>query len=318
MNIERNIYLDGILGVVVGDALGVPVEFMEREELEQSPVNGMIGYGTFDLPAGSWSDDSSLTLATLDSLRQGYDLTDMIHKFAEWMTEGSYSPFGEAFDVGIGTRDAIVRYLKDHDVSTCGGTTEYDNGNGSLMRILPICLYCYEEQKKGKISDKEAIQMIHEVSALTHNHIRSQMACGLYFFLAKAILEKSGSLSQRLQLGINKGLAFYQENDFDMSELQKFHRLTNLETFQKTSRKEIQSYGYVVVSLEAALWCLLNSEDYKECELLAVNLGEDTDTIAAIAGGLAGLFYGIMSIPKEWMEVIQRRSWIEELCRNRW
>lgn len=169
----RNIWLDGIMGVVVGDALGVPVEFTPREELARGPVEDMEGYGTFHLPEGSWSDDSSLTLATLDSLKKGYNLNDMMFKFAEWLVTGKYTPFGDVFDVGNTTREAILLFLDTKDVRSCGRRGEEDNGNGSLMRIMPLCLYLYEQEKTMNIQQEKAIQMLHDVSALTHGHIRS-------------------------------------------------------------------------------------------------------------------------------------------------
>lgn len=136
----KNIWLDGIMGVVVGDALGVPVEFASRCELAWNPVKEMREYGTYNLPAGSWSDDSSMTLATLDSLKKGYDLKDMMDKFCLWFTAGEYTPFGEVFDVGNTCCRALFRYGVIGDVKTCGECSEYDNGNGSLMRIMPMCL----------------------------------------------------------------------------------------------------------------------------------------------------------------------------------
>jgi len=120
---DRNIWKDGIMGLVAGDALGVPVEFMKREMLKNNPVTDMREYGTYNLPKGSWSDDSSMTLATLNSLKNGYDPEDMMKKFVLWMTEGAYTPHGECFDIG----------------------------NGSLMRILPTCLYFFEKQKQDRL-----------------------------------------------------------------------------------------------------------------------------------------------------------------------
>lgn len=311
MEEKRNIYLDGIMGVVVGDALGVPVEFSDRSELKAEPVEGMIGYGTYNLPAGSWSDDSSMTLATLDSLREGYDLADMMDKFVEWMEEGAYTPFGEMFDIGNATSMAIMRYLRSKNVCTCGGRTVRDNGNGSLMRIMPICLYCYIDYRNKKISIEKAISMIYGVSSLTHNHMRSKVACALYFFMVKAILEKDGTLQEKLQEGLNEGFEFMA----DEPEADAYFRTKNLEIFKNTEEDKIKSSGYVVDSFEAAVWCLINTGSYKDAVLKAVNLGSDTDTVAAIAGGLAGLHYGYDAIPDEWLAVIQKREWIEELCK---
>lgn len=308
-----NIWLSGIMGVVVGDALGCPVQFRSREEVQADPVTTMIGNGTYDMPIGTWTDDSSMTLALLDSIRDkdDIDLLDIMNRFVRWIKNGEYTPFGEAFDVGHGTMAAIVRFMKGDDLQSCGGTTERDNGNGSLMRILPACLYAYE----NKLTDKEAVSMIHQVAGLTHNHIRGQIACGLYYFCVRGLLDEEGSLSERLQKGLDDGFEFYKGFLQDTSELSHYDRLRDMKKFSEVPESQIQSSGYVVDTIEAAVWSLITTDSFKNCELKAVNLGDDTDTIGAIAGGLAGLFYGYDGIPKEWLEVIQRREWIEDLCK---
>ena len=146
---KRNVYLDGIFGLVVGDALGVPVEFELREQLRTNPVINMREYGSYNLPRGTWSDDSSMTLATLDSLINGYNLEDIMDRFVIWMLEAEYTAIGKNFDMGFITGTAINKYLLTCDLEICGSEYESSNGNGSLMRILPICLYLL---KKGKIS----------------------------------------------------------------------------------------------------------------------------------------------------------------------
>ena len=313
---NSNIYLNGILGLVVGDALGVPVEFKEREELKHNPVISMMEYGTYDQPKGTWSDDSSMTLATLDSLKGGYNLSDIMDRFVLWITQAEYTPYKEIFDIGFGTRNAIIKYMLTGDLESCGGTTEYDNGNGSLMRILPICLYLYEQQKSTDITEDEAVEIIHEVSGLTHNHIRSRIACGLYYFLVKAILDAEGSIIEKLQIGINEGMQYYENDVVYDGEIGRYSGLKDMSAFSCLPEEEIKSTGYVVDSLEAAVWCLLTTNTYKDCVLKAVNLGRDTDTVAAIAGGLAGLEYGYEKIPKDWVEVIARREWIMDMCRR--
>jgi len=313
---KKNNWLDGIMGLVVADALGVPVEFTHREELKKNPVTGMRGYGTYNLPAGSWSDDTSMTLATLSSLKTGYDLKDMMDRFAEWMTTGTYTPFEEVFDIGRTCHDAIAHYMRHKDVSTCGRTGERENGNGSLMRILPVCLYLYEKQKAERLTEEEVISRIHEVSALTHAHIRSKIACGLYFFLVRAILDNNCSLQESLQRGLDAGFAYYADTRETAGELMYYARFHRLENFKNLPEEEIESSGYVVASLEAALWCLVNTESYKEATLMAVNLGSDTDTVAAIAGGLAGLYYGYEGIPEEWLKEVRKREWVEGMIGN--
>lgn len=313
-----NIWKDGMLGLIVGDALGVPVEFMSRTELMKNPVTGMREYGTHHQPRGTWSDDSSMALAELDSIRTvgTIDYTDMMERFSRWCMYGEYTPFGEVFDIGIATSRALMNYAKGIAPLESGGKTEWDNGNGSLMRILPVCLYLFERQKKVCTSENESIYIIHAVSALTHAHVRSQMACGIYYFLVKAILEEEGSLENRLQKGMDRAYQYYRQDLSNHRELENYKRLADLSEFKENPKEGIKSSGYVVDTLEAAVWCLLHSHSYKETVLMAVNLGEDTDTIGAVAGGLAGLYYKEEGIPKEWIQVIQRREWIEEVLQG--
>ena len=311
---ESKFWLDGIMGVIIGDALGCPVQFSSREEVKANPVDWMLGHGTYDMPVGTWTDDGSLTLALLSGIREKgeIDLQDIMDRFVAWLTKGEYTPFGRAFDIGGATEASITRYMKDPDVRTCGGTHDYDNGNGSLMRILPACLYAYEQ----KLRDEAAVRIIHEVSGLTHNHLRAKIACGLYYFCVCAVLDESGTLAERLQQGMDRGFAFYRGDLHNLTELSCYGRLKDLKEFAHAPEEKIKSSGYVVNSLEAAIWCLITTDSFRACELKAVNLGGDTDTIAAIAGGLAGLYYGYESIPKDWLDVIRRRDWIEELCRS--
>ena len=318
---RRNTWLDGIMGVVVGDALGVPYEFRSREEIKKDPATDMRGYGTYNMPPGTWSDDSSMTLASLVSLNESrrkgepVDFQDMMERFVFWAVKGEYTPYGEMFDIGGTTLDSIHRYRKNgQDIFACGGSGEHDNGNGSLMRIMPVCLFAYELQKDHGISDEDAITLIHTASGLTHNHIRSKVACGLYYFCVRAILDEDGSLLDRLQSGIDQGWAFYKNTLEDERELFYYNRCRRIQSLKETSEKEIFSGGYVVQSFTASLWCLLNTDNYRDCVLLAVNLGFDTDTTAAIAGGLAGMYYGYDAIPEDWLKKIARREWIEDLC----
>ena len=309
---NKNMWFSGILGVVTGDALGCPVQFLSREEVRQNPVTGMRGYGTFNLPAGTWTDDSSLTLALLDSLtlNGAVDLKDIMHSFVLWLDEGAYTPFNQSFDIGRSTMKAIEHYKHEGDPRRCGTTSEFSCGNGSLMRILPACLYACA---KG-LADREAIDMIHAVGSLTHAHIRCNIACGLYYFMVKAILGGDGSLKERLQHGLDAGFEWYKNMLADQEYVGDYKRLRDLDAFAVLPEDRIRSSGYVVDTLEAALWSLMNTDSFESALLTAVNLGEDTDTVGAVAGGLAGLFYGSDAIPEDWLNALQRREWIEKMC----
>lgn len=309
--IEETPWLNAIAGVLVGDALGVPVQFLSREELREAPITSMDGFGTFDMPPGSWSDDGSMTLATLDSLLEKgqIDLYDIMCRFKDWFYNGAYTPLGFAYDQGHTCSDAIMNFTITKDVKSCGKTGPYANGNGALMRIMPVCLFVYEKEKEGSMTLQEAVEWIHEVSALTHNHLRSKIACGIYYFLVKEILnnkEQTISLYDIIQTGLANARTYYKQDIRNYTELAYYNRMFDTDDFANLPDNEIKSSGYVVDSIEAAIWCLLNSNSFEKATLLAVNLGKDTDTVAAIAGGLAGLFYGYNSIPEKWLKPIRK------------
>lgn len=312
----ENIWLNGIMGVIVGDALGLPVQFLDREEIKQNPVTGMRGYGTFNLPEGTWSDDGSLTLATLESIfsTKGIDCEDIMENFADWLLDGKFTPFGRSFDQGGTCTRAITQYVKSNDINSCGVTGEWANGNGALMRIMPVCLYAYEKEISGQMTEDVAVQTIHQVSALTHNHLRSKMACGIYYFFVKNILQKHSTIVEAIEQGLQKAKDYYQRDIQNYTELAHYGRMFDVKAFRQLPEAEIRSTGYVVDSLEAAVWSLLNTNSFEEGALRAVNLGKDTDTVGAIACGLAGLHYGYDKIPCEWVAKVQCVEKIRNIC----
>ncbi len=249
---------DAIYGFAVGDALGVPYEFIKRGIFT---CTDMIGFGTWNQEVGTWSDDTSMTLATCKSIKdKGYiDINDIQNNFKKWLFEEKFTANGKTFDVGGTTHEALsLGYgLDDY----------YSNGNGSLMRILPLAF--------TDASDEE----IRKVSAITHAHEISMSACVNYVHIARDLLNNKPYINEELK---NK------------------------------SEDEIQSTGFVLNTLEASLWCILNSNSYKKAVLKAVNLGDDTDTTAAVTGGLAGIIYGYESIPKEWIQKLKNKKLIEE------
>ena len=312
----ENLWRNGIMGVVIGDALGRSVQFEDRSAVAKHPVTDMRGHGTTDLPAGTWTDDSSLTLALLDSIckTDAIDLEHIMNNFVSWFENGEFTPFGFSFDIGLGTMRAIKEYELSGNPYTCGGTKESNNGNGSLMRIMPACLFCYE---KG-FDDKAAIKQIHAVGSLTHAHIRSNIACGLYYFMVKAIISGEGYTEfGRVQEGLDHGFDYYEKELQSHEELKCYDRLRDLKQFAAVPESEIKSSGYVADTLEAAVWCLITTKSFEDALLKAVNLGDDSDTVGAVTGGLAGLIYGnryTNGIPAKWMNAIQRKEWIEALC----
>lgn len=309
----ENTISGGILGLCVGDALGVPFEFRSRESLAGSPAAGMCGYGTHGQPAGTWSDDASMTLCLLDSLSAGgLDCGDIMEKFRAWLDRGAYTPWGEAFDVGRTTREALSRFAQGVPPLECGGRGERSNGNGSLMRVLPLAFFLHRRFGPDFLQYPEAVSAVRSVSSLTHAHPRSVIACGIYLSIAGALLE-GADLPAAVRLGVERGWRCYGGLAGYAEELEHYRRLRD-PGFAALPEGEIRSSGYVVDTLEAAAWCLLNTDSYPSCVLRAVNLGSDTDTTAAVAGGLAGMYYGCGAIPQAWRETIARGAYIQELC----
>lgn len=292
-------FYNGIMGLVVGDALGVPVEFRKRDTYK---VTDMIGFGTYNQKPGTWSDDSSLTLATVESMgRMGkVDPMDIMKNFLDWLEDGWFTPYGDVFDVGGATRRAITRFSKGTKPLDCGGKTRMDNGNGALMRILPVAMLPDNGDKQAQILN---------VAHLTHAHFISDFACMIYTAIVEGLLSETGK-----EAAVQNAL--YRTEIENIAAYSDFIRLPEI---QHLKRDEIKSSGYVVDTLEAALWCFLNTETYRDCVLAAVNLGEDTDTVAAVAGGLAGIVYGCggkNGIPTRWINQIARKEWIQMLCDN--
>lgn len=310
----ENIALDGIMGLVVGDALGVPVEFNDRKSLKDNPVTTMREYGTYSQPAGTWSDDSSMTLCLLESLNSGLNYHDIMDNFVKWFDAGKFTPHGEVFDIGNTTREALTKYSEGMPPLECGGLSDYDNGNGSLMRILPILFYVEKIYGENFHEHEKAFEIIHNISSLTHQHQRSHIACGIYICIAAQLLNKN-DLEKSINVGIVNAMKYYKNKKEYNSEIKHFMYLEKVD-FKNMSVDKVKSGGYVLDTLNAAIWCLINTESYKSCVLKAVNLGSDTDTTAAVAGGLAGIYYGYKNIPSVWLEKIVKRKDIENLCNN--
>jgi len=295
-----------VLGHAVGDALGVPVEFMSRAALRADPVTDMRGYGTHRQPEGTWSDDTSLMLCLLESLSEGVDFADTAGRFVAWVDKGYWTAHGRVFDLGGTTREALARLKKGAAPLEAGGDDERSNGNGSLMRILPVAFL-------KDLTDEEAILTAHQASSLTHRHPRSQMACGLFILLARRLLD--GMFPERAYTETIKAAStLYSQPPF-RAETGHFQRFLSGK-LAGLGEDEIESSGYVVHTLEAAVWCVLNGSTFRETALRAVNLGDDSDTTGAVAGGLAGAWSGPVGIPPAWVEKLARRAEIEALVKR--
>ena len=301
---KKNNFKNILFGVSIGDALGVPVEFKSRHELQNRPVTQMEGFGTYAVPAGTFSDDSSLTFCLAEMLTEEFNLNKLAENFINWLNNGYWTATGEVFDVGIGTQDAIYLLEKGFNPLVAGGKDEHSNGNGSLMRILPLIFYI----KDKKIEDR--YEIIRQVSSLTHGHERSIIACFYYLEFARLLLIEKDKFAiyQNLKSSVTDFLKTIAENEIPI-----FKRLLEDDIFT-LDEKLIQSSGYVIHTLEASIRCILTTENYKDAVLKAVNLGHDTDTTAAVTGGLAGIIYGFENIPTNWINQLARKDDISDLA----
>lgn len=303
---QKQKIMGGIIGVVVGDALGLPVQFASRELRRQRPVTGMEGWGSFKLPPGYWSDDSSLTLCLVESIcRHEIDPADAGARFLKWYEDGYWTPTGYAFDVGNATTEAMERMRTGIPAEKAGPNNETDNGNGALMRILPAAIYLAEED------DTTMAAGIHLMSGITHGHLRSKVACCLYTMMVRELL--AGATPQQAYRSLCHTQELTKLPGMVPGELQHFTRILSGK-IDELPEAEINSDGYVIHTLEAALWCLLRNDNYQDTVLEAVNLGWDTDTTAAVVGGLAGIAYGLGGIPAEWIQFLPRQEEILELA----
>lgn len=298
-----------LLGLAIGDALGVPVEFQSRDLLTRFPVTGMREFGTHGQPAGTWSDDSSLTFCLAETLVKGYDLQDLANRFVNWRNYGYWTAHGRVFDVGNTTDTAIYKLSQGVPPTTAGDDDEGCNGNGSLMRILPLLFYTRDFDIHDRYLHAK------DVSSLTHRHIRSIVCCFIYLEVALNILKGEQPVAAYLNAISEVNKYFKEKHLLAQKELDILAPILSGSLVEKPI-SEINGTGYVVHTLEAAIWIMIHTKSYSEAVLTAVNLGNDTDTTAAVAGGLAGMHYGWEEIPPEWLNILAGREKIEELIAN--
>jgi ADP-ribosylglycohydrolase len=285
----------GIVGLLIGDALGVPYEFHPREsipffdEIEFEPPN-YFRRAHAGVPAGTWSDDGAQALCLLASLLEcgKLDINDFAEKLVAWFRE-DYMAIDEVFDVGIQTQRAILNLRGGIPPLDAGLKEERNNGNGSLMRVLPLALW-----HKG--TDEELIRDAFDQSSVTHGHLRSKLCCALFCLWARAILVQDENAWENAVSSLRK---IFKENSPERNELEQHIKPDHL--------FEVQGSGYVLDSLFSAKWACGNTS-YEETVKAAISLGNDTDTTACIAGGIAGLKFGLSGIPERWRDNLRGKE----------
>lgn len=290
-------YQGCLLGLAAGDAVGTSVEFSERGSF--TPLTDMVGGGPFGLKAGQWTDDTSMALCLAHSLLacNGFDADDQMQRYNNWRTKGYMSSNGRCFDIGVTVSEAISCYLREGN-PFAGSTHFLSAGNGSLMRLAPIAMFY----------SSDLASLIHfaaQSSRTTHGAVECIDACCYFATLlhgAFAGMDKQSLLASQLYQPTTKKIRAISE-----------------QAYLNKPIEAIKGSGYVVDSLEAALWCFAQTDQFRDAILAAANLGDDADTTAAICGQLAGAFYGVEAIPAAWRQKIvmadQMLQWAEQLLR---
>lgn len=292
-----------LYGGIVGDMLGVPVEFMKRGTYEVTDVQG---YGTYNQPPGTWSDDTSLTLCLIENMMEEGTMSGLMKKISAYQDHAYLTPHNKMFDIGRTTAESIDRFKSGIPPENCGGNSVYDNGNGAIMRISPIAFTLI-----NNFNFIEKTEIIKRYTKITHAHPRSIVGSIIYIELLLRLYHNN-SLSQGIVDIKELFQESFDENHIYLEELKHYQRIF-AEDFFNTPREKIASDGYIVHSLEAAIWSLGTSSSFKEAVLKAVNLGEDTDTVASITGSLAGMHYKIDEIPIDWLNKIVKKQEIDDL-----
>jgi ADP-ribosylglycohydrolase len=280
----------GVWGHLIGDAMGVPYEFTPAEAIERVEWGHR---GTHGQPPGTWSDDGALMLALLDSLlSNGFDVEDQARCALMWLDENAYAP-GPLFDIGNTTHAALQRLKSGVPAAEAGGAGEADNGNGSLMRILPVALV----DRNGSL--ETVVDHAIRASALTHRHPRSQLVCAVYCLVARSLLhgEPREHAASRACEAVR-----------DLVSESHVGELPTVERFTTPTGS-----GYVVDTFWSAWSVFASSGSFAETIERAIRFGSDTDTTAAVAGGLAGIYWGRSGIPAEWLSALRGREIVEPL-----
>lgn len=285
-------FIGSLLGLATGDALGAPVEFFKRGEFEH--VSEMIGGGKFSLQPGVWTDDTAMTLCLADSLleKDGFDARDQMEKYWQWYLNGYRSCTGVAIGVGSTVQHALVLFQAKPERDPFIGLSGFQaQGNGSLMRMAPAALFFSHDTE-------QAIFWSGESSRVTHGSPMCIDSCRYMSALICGALEEKNKTELRKIVPSNL-----------CDEIRTIAELP----FEQISINQIKSGGYVLDTLTAALWAFFMTDTFEEGLIRAVNLGDDSDTVGAIYGQLAGVYYGIEAIPHRWLEKLQKREEIEAI-----
>lgn len=292
-----------LIGNAVGDALGLPAVFSKRDDLKSNPILEMQGFGSYLVPAGTWSENTSMSLALMDSVRECkcINISDIMHKLSRWLYLAEYTASSEVVNVNATIEIAVEKFKKGIIPQDCGDNFEFASDNGALMRILPVALLCHNYNIIGK----QRYELVSEITRITHANEKCIMANLIFVNFVCYLMD-----------GFYPAIALQRTqqecyNFFSDACVARYDRLL-VGNIAELPEDEIRSTSDVIDTLEAAIWSLITTRNYETAVIRAVNLGSDSAAIGALTGAIAGVYYGEHAIPRRWLDQVKKIKEIKE------
>lgn len=298
---------EGVIGSAIGDAIGISSKGNNRDYLLKHPITKMLPYIKKGIPKGAWSDSTSLLIATMSAIsKRDIDYEYIAENCVSWFTGNKYCSVNESFGIGQTTLKALIKYTKrDTKAFECGLEDINNNGNSSLKMMLPLAYYFMAK----KINNNERYGIIKNVCSITHRNDISICACYIYVNYLLFILSGNNKYASL------KKIKTLDYSMFSNNILNYFKRIL-IGNIDELEIDEIESSSYIVDTLESVLWCFIKSDNYKNCILATANIGGDTTCIGALAGAIAGIYYGTNKIPNSWIEDLRKKDLLINISEN--
>ncbi|GAD17444.1 ADP-ribosylglycohydrolase family protein [Lentilactobacillus otakiensis] len=296
-----------LTAVALGDALGFPIQHDTRSNPFDEPVHEMVGHQTQEVPAGTWSDDTSLSIASLVSLTFGYNLHDLMTRYSQWYHFGDYTPFNYSYDIDETTKAALQRFDSGIEPKLCGGTMDSDNNNTALKRLMPLAFYLLTKNQHY-VFNEATVKLIHDYTATTNRTPKTFIGSGILTNVIIRLIQNPNKYA--MLRAVKEALDYYRSQDEYAAQVPFFEQLEEAHFLRQSSTK-LRPSSDVIATLNAVFWCLMNSEQYNVAVSKAVNLGSDADTIGSITSMLASLLFAPVTFPESWLSKLQGRNQIK-------
>lgn len=296
-----------LTAVALGDALGFPIQHDTRPNPFDEPVNQMVDHQATGVPAGTWSDDTSMSIASLVSLTFGYNLNDLMIRYSQWYHLGDYTPFNHTYAVNNTIKAAIERF--DHGIAPelCGGTLDSDNNNTALKRLMPLAFFILTKNRQYSF-DADTVKLIHDYTATTNRTPKTFIGSGILTNVIIRLIQNPNKYA--MLRAVKEALDYYRSKDEFAAQVPFFEQLEESHFLRQSSAK-LRPSSDVIATLNTVFWCLMNSEQYNVAVAKAVNMGTEANTIGSITSMLASLLFAPVTFPESWLSKLQGRNQIK-------